>query len=77
MVAIITAPTVSYRCKIRHKEEFKTVDNPLEAPPPENIEMWEEAIVNATIMTPSEYVKGIINLCEEKRGIMTQQEYMN
>jgi len=36
-----------------------------------------EAIVSATIITPAEYVKGIISLCEEKRGIMTQQEFMN
>jgi translation elongation factor EF-4 len=45
MYAIITAPTVSYKCKILHKEEIKIVDNPLDSPPPELIEYWEEAIV--------------------------------
>jgi translation elongation factor EF-4 len=39
MISIITAPTVSYQCKLRGKDkELKTVDNPLEAPAPEHIE---------------------------------------
>jgi GTP-binding protein LepA len=70
LVSIITAPTVSYRCKLRDKEELKIVDNPIEAPPNENIEYWEEAIVSATIMTPFDYSISIKKLCEEKRGIM-------
>jgi translation elongation factor EF-4 len=32
MFSIITAPTVSYRCKVRTSKEIKVVDNPLEAP---------------------------------------------
>jgi translation elongation factor EF-4 len=39
MISIITAPTVSYKCKLRgQKDEIKVVDNPLEAPLPENID---------------------------------------
>jgi GTP-binding protein LepA len=45
MYAIITAPTVSYKCKVLHQPEIKVVDNPLESPAPELIEFWEEAIV--------------------------------
>lgn len=71
MFSIITAPTVSYRCKVRGSDEIKNVDNPLEAPAPENIIEWEEAIVSATIITPAEYSKGIKTLCDERRGIMT------
>ena len=77
MFSIITAPTVSYRCKLRNNPEIKVVDNPLEAPAPELIEEWYEAIVTATIITPSEYAKGIKTLCDERRGIMTSQEFMN
>lgn len=77
MYAIITAPTVSYKCKIRHKEGLKVVDNPLEAPGTENIEFWEESIMDATIITPTEFAKGVIELCTDKRGIMTKQEYLN
>ena len=71
MYAIITAPTVSYKCKIRHQDVIKIIDNPMDAPAPENIEYWEESIVTATILTPAEYIKGIISLCEDKRGVMT------
>lgn len=69
MFSIITAPTVSYRCKVRNNPELKVVDNPLEAPPEENVEHWQEAIVTATIITPTEYAKGIKTLCDERRGI--------
>jgi translation elongation factor EF-4 len=71
MFAIITAPTVSYKAKILHKDEIRDIDNPIDAPGAEIVDHWMESIVSATIITPSEYVKGIISLCEEKRGIMT------
>ncbi len=73
MISIITAPTVSYRCKLRNskEDEIKIVDNPLEAPPTEMIDIWYEAIVSATIITPAEYAKEIKMLCEERRGYMT------
>jgi len=45
MFAIVTSPTVSYKCKILHKDEIKIIDNPIEAPPTELIEYWEESIV--------------------------------
>lgn len=70
MFSIITAPTVSYKCKLRNSTELKTVDNPLEAPAPELIEEWHEAIVTALVITPEEYSKGIKTLCEERRGVM-------
>ncbi len=77
MFSIITAPTVSYRCKTRNSKELLTVDNPLEAPLPELIDEWHEAIVTATIITPAEYHKSIKTLCDERRGIMVAQEFMN
>lgn len=58
--SIITAPTVSYRCKIRNKDELRIVDNPLNTPPSEIVEYWEEAIMSATIITPAEYSKAVI-----------------
>lgn len=78
MISIITAPTVSYRVKLRGKDkELKIVDNPLEAPPDEFIDQWYEAIMVATIITPAEYAKGVKVLCEEKRGYMKSQDFLN
>jgi GTP-binding protein LepA len=78
MVAIITAPTVSYKCQMRGADkEIKIIDNPTEAPPPELIDQWYEAIVQATIITPADYAKAVKQLCEEKRGVMLSQEFLN
>jgi GTP-binding protein LepA len=38
IIAIITAPTVTYQCKVRNDTEIITVNNPLEAPAPELID---------------------------------------
>lgn len=65
MVSIVTAPTVTYQCEMRSKDkEIRIVDNPIEAPPPENIEQWHEAIVQATLITPMEFSKDIKTLCD-------------
>ena len=77
MIAIITAPTVSYRCKLINAKELKTIENPLDSPPTELISEWYEAIVSATIITPAEFAKGVQTLCSEKRGLMVTQEFFN
>jgi GTP-binding protein LepA len=46
-------------------------------PDPSEIESMEEPIVNATIMTPKEYVGSIMDLCQERRGIYLNMEYMD
>ena len=69
--SIITAPTVSYRCKVVNKSDLIIVDSPLEAPAPELVDYWEESILSSTIITPVEYAKAIKSLCEgEKRGVL-------
>lgn len=44
MEAIMTSPTVSYKCKLMNKEELIVVDNPAEAPPDELVSYWMESI---------------------------------
>ena len=70
MSAIVTNPTVSYKCKILHKDEIRVIDNPVDAPPTEIIDYWFENIVQVTIITPAEYQKEIRLLCEERRGLL-------
>lgn len=53
------------------------VENPVDAPKTELIEMWKEAICTATIITPKEYLKGIKSLCEEKRAICKAEDFMS
>lgn len=75
-VAIITQPNITYKCKIANKDELITVTNPAEAPREELIRYWQESIVSANIITPDEYSKEVMSLCEERRGEQISVDYM-
>ena len=68
---------MSYKCKLRNDKKLVTIDNPGESPKPEVISYWKEAIVTATILTPKDYIKGVKQLCEQKRGLCQKEEYMS
>lgn len=73
---ITTAPSVIYKIKKRSGETV-TVDNPSDYPSPDEIETAFEPIVNAVIITPAEYVGGIMNLCQDRRGIFKDMKYID
>ncbi len=72
---ITTAPSVVYRF-ILNNQESMTIDNPARYPDPSFIDWVEEPWVKVHIMTPSEYLGGIMSLCTEKRGELTKTESM-
>ena len=53
-----------------------TIDNPTNLPDPSVIEYMEEPIVTAEVMTPTEYVGAIMDLCQEKRGVFLDMKYL-
>src|SRR5262249_5072688 len=67
---VTTAPTVRYQCVGKDDKRIE-VDNPGKLPSEKEIEALEEHIVSATIHVPSEYVGGIMKLCQERRGTQT------
>jgi GTP-binding protein LepA len=67
LTLITTAPTVAYQVTTTSGDVI-AVDSPAKLPPPTNIEKVEEPIIYATIHVPSEYLGGVLKLCEEKRG---------
>lgn len=72
---VTTAPSVIYKvCKTNG--EVIEISNPTNLPPAVEIESMEEPIVNAKIMTPSEYVGAIMELCQERRGTYKDMEYI-
>lgn len=73
---ITTAPSVSYKVKKTNGEEI-VVENPTSLPTPNNIEYIEEPVVKATIYTPPEYVGVIMELCQDKRGVMVDISYID
>ncbi|MBO5649147.1 MAG: elongation factor 4 [Clostridia bacterium] len=72
---ITTVPSVIY--KITKKSgEVLMIDNPLDFPVPEEIEISEEPIVGASILTPNDYVGSIMQLCQDRRGTLIDMKYM-
>lgn len=72
---ITTAPSVVYRVTTTKGEQLE-IDNPSNLPPVNKIEMIEEPYVKATIMVPKDFVGSVMELCQNKRGIYSNMEYM-
>ena len=72
---VTTAPSVVYRV-LTTSGELRMIDNPTNLPSVTEIESIEEPMVNATIMSPSEYVGTIMELCQDKRGIFADMTYI-
>jgi GTP-binding protein LepA len=72
---ITTAPSVIYKITKTNGEMIE-LDNPTNMPDTTEIETMEEPVVNASIMTPAEYVGNIMELCQERRGNYLGMEYM-
>lgn len=72
---ITTAPSVEYRITLKNKETI-LVSNPSNYPDPSSIEISEEPIVKATILTPAEYVGSVMDLCKNRRGIFNNMQYI-
>jgi len=72
---ITTAPSVRYRVTTTDAAVVE-ISNPAKLPPPQKIDRWEEPVITALILTPPEYVGGILALCQEKRGIQKELKYV-
>jgi len=73
---ITTAPSVRYRIT-RVGEAVIEVDSPAKFPNPSDISKIEEPIIKAMIITSDESVGSILRLCQEKRGIQKNFEYLS
>jgi GTP-binding protein LepA len=75
MTVITTVPNVGYEVTTT-KGELIEVHNPSELPDPVHIDSIREPYIKAQIITKSEYIGPIMNLCIDKRGIMIGQNYL-
>lgn len=76
MTVITTVPNVSYNAYLTRDLEMVVVNNPSELPEPSKIEYIEEPYIKAQIITKSDYVGQIMNLCIDKRGELKNQVYL-
>ncbi|MBR6144407.1 MAG: translation elongation factor 4, partial [Treponema sp.] len=74
-VVIFTAPSVKYRVKPAGRDEI-FVDNPADYPEGK-IEASQEPYIKASIITPSEFLGSIMELCRLKRGEQTNMQYLD
>ena len=73
---VATAPNVEYQIELVDGR-VEIVDNPSAMPTPNEIASIEEPFVNVTVLTPTEYIGAIMELCQQRRGDMTRMEYMS
>ncbi len=73
---VTTAPSVIYRIE-KSDGTVVLVDNPANLPKPTEIAAMYEPMVKADIMTPTEYVGAIMELCQERRGTYKGMTYID
>lgn len=73
---ITTAPSVIYHVIMTDGSDVR-IDNPSDMPDPQKIARIEEPYVKATMMAPNDYVGAIMELCQAKRGIFIDMQYLD
>ncbi len=76
MDLVTTAPGVLYRVTTTDGE-VQEIDSPAKLPDPGRVTRLEEPVITALILTPSEHVGGILQLCQDKRGVQKGLEYLS
>ncbi|MDD3612173.1 MAG: elongation factor 4 [Clostridiales bacterium] len=72
---VTTAPSVIYKVK-KTNGDLLEITNPTNLPAVDEIEHMQEPMVRAQIMTPSDYVGPIMELCQDRRGVYKTMEYI-
>jgi len=72
---VTTAPGVLYRVTTTDGQVHE-IDSPAKLPDAGRIEKIEEPVITAMILTPVEHVGGILQLCQDKRGVQKTLEYL-
>ncbi len=73
---ITTAPSVIYEITMKSGETIR-IDNPTNYPDPNDIECAAEPIVRASVITPTDYVGGLMDLCQDRRGVFVDMKYLD
>ncbi|MBQ4109273.1 MAG: translation elongation factor 4 [Clostridia bacterium] len=73
---VTTAPSVIYKV-MKTDGEMIQIDNPSNLPTPAEIDYMEEPIVKAVIMTPTDFVGNVMELCQERRGTFIDMKYLD
>ncbi|MBX9811480.1 MAG: translation elongation factor 4 [Burkholderiales bacterium] len=75
MDLITTAPTVVYQVLLRDGTVIE-IENPSRLPDLSQVEEIREPIITASILVPQDYVGAVITLCNQKRGMQRNMQYL-
>ena len=75
MNLVTTAPSVLYRVTTTDGV-VQEIDSPAKLPDIGRITKLEEPVITAMVLTPSEFVGNILQLCQDKRGVQKALEYL-
>ena len=73
---ITTMPNVRYTVALTNGEDI-SVENPSEMPPTGRIDEVREPFIKAQIITPTDYIGSLMKLCQERRGVYVDTQYLN
>ena len=73
---ITTAPSVVYKITLTNGKVMD-IDNPTNYPDPATIQNAQEPFVSASILTPTEYIGSIMDLCQSRRGVYQDTKYLD
>ncbi|MFB0565496.1 MAG: translation elongation factor 4 [Candidatus Aminicenantaceae bacterium] len=73
---VTTAPNVSYRITTKDNQ-VREIHNPVHLPPPYEIKIIEEPLIEAFILTPAKYLGAVLKLLESRRGEQKKLEYIS
>ncbi len=73
---ITTAPSVIYKVTLTDGT-VQYIDNPTNYPDPSVLSLAEEPMVKADILVPSEFVGNVMDLCQDRRGIFKDMQYLD
>lgn len=77
MTVITTVPNVSYHAYThKNPDTMILVNNPSDLPDPSSLNRVEEPYIKASIITKSDFIGAVMGLCIEKRGEITNQNYL-
>ena len=76
LTLVTTVPNVAYRVT-KNDGTVLTIENASKMPIPNDIQTIEEPYIEAEIITPTEYLSAVIDLCKKKRGIHVKVDYLD
>lgn len=73
---IVTVPSVAYRITTA-KNEVVIVKSPMELPDPSHVKLIEEPWIKIDVVSPGNFIGGIMQMVQEKRGVYQNTEYLD